>query len=50
MVYLKNKLIENKKINIDNSFNLETLKRLLKERFESVDFDLVKKRCQTFYI
>ena len=48
MVYLKNKLIENKKIHIDNSFNLETLKRLLKERFESVDFDLVKKDVKHF--
>ena len=50
MTYLKNKLIENNKISKDENFNMEMLKRMLKERFEEVDFNQVKKDASRFVL
>lgn len=50
MAYLKNKLIENNKISKDENFNMEMLKRMLKERFEEVDFNQVKKDASRFVL
>lgn len=46
--YLRNKLIETKKITKDDEFNLEILKKMLKERFETVDFAQVKDDAMRF--
>lgn len=46
--YLRNKLIETKKITKDDEFNLEILKKMLKERFETVDFTQVKDDAMRF--
>lgn len=48
MIYLKNKLIENNKIKNDENFNMNFLKTLLKEQFEKVDFEEVKKDATRF--
>lgn len=48
MIYLKNKLIENNKIKNDENFDMNILKILLKEQFEKVDFEEVKKDARRF--
>lgn len=40
--YLKNKLIDTEKINEDDDFNIEILKEMLLEKFNSIDFNQVK--------
>lgn len=40
--YLKNKLIDTGKINEDDDFNIEILKEMLLEKFNSIDFNQVK--------
>lgn len=46
--YLKNKLIESNKIDKDEEFNIDTLKKMLIERFEQVDFKQVRDDAQKF--
>ena len=46
--YLKNKLIESGKIKENDKFDIDTLKRMLKDRFESVDFNQVKTDAERF--
>lgn len=46
--YLKNKLIETGKINENDEFNVEVLKQMLLEKFESIDFNQVKRDAQKF--
>ena len=46
--YLKNKLVNTGKINEDDLFDINVLKEMLKERFEQVDFNEVKKDAQKF--
>lgn len=48
MDYLRNKLIETGKIKKEDTFDLDKLKIMLKERFESVDFNEVKKDATRF--
>lgn len=48
LVYLKNKLIESKVINVDDDFNIESLKTLLKDRIKEVNFDMVKEDASKF--
>lgn len=48
MNYLKNKLIESKKLDFDSKFDNEILKKMLKEKFESVDFNQVRDDAQRF--
>lgn len=50
LIYLKNKLIESKKIDKDAEFNMDIVKMMLKNRFESVDFEQVKKDTERFII
>ena len=46
--YLKNKLIESEKIKENDKFDIDTLKRMLKDRFEAVDFNQVKTDAERF--
>jgi len=46
--YLKNKLIESGKIKENDKFNLDTLKVMLKDRIEAVDFNQVKTDAERF--
>lgn len=46
--YLKNKLIESGKIKENDKFDLDTLKVMLKDRFEAVDFNQVKTNAERF--
>ena len=46
--YLRNKLLESGKISENDEFNLEVLKRMLKERFESLDYNMVLKDVRKF--
>lgn len=46
--YLKNKLIESNKIDKDEEFNMDILKKMLIERFEQVDFKQVRDDAQKF--
>ena len=46
--YLKNKLVETGKLNEDEDFNLEILKQMLYEKFNSVDFEQVKIDARKF--
>lgn len=46
--YLKNKLIESGKIKENDKFDLDTLKVMLKDRFEAVDFNQVKTDAERF--
>ena len=46
--YLKNKLIESKKISNEDNFDMDILKQILKERFENVDFNQVKSDAERF--
>lgn len=46
--YLKNKLIESNKIDKDEEFNIDILKKMLIERFEQVDFKQVRDDAQKF--
>lgn len=46
--YLKNKLIESGKIKENDKFDLDTLKVMLKDRFETVDFNQVKTDAERF--
>jgi len=46
--YLKNKLIESGKIKENDKFDLDTLKAMLKDRFEAVDFNQVKTDAERF--
>lgn len=48
MNYLKNKLVESGKIKEDIDFNIDVLKAMLKQRFESTDFEQVKKDAMRF--
>ena len=48
--YLKRKLVENGKINEDDTFTIDTLKTLLLERFETVDFNQVRNDVQRFLL
>lgn len=48
MVYLRNKLVESKKINIDETFDMNKLKEMLKCRFEEVDFTKARDDAQRF--
>ena len=46
--YLKNKLVETGKLNEDEDFNLEILKQMLYEKFNSGDFEQVKIDARKF--
>lgn len=46
--YLKNKLIESGKIKENDKFDIDTLKVMLKDRFETVDFNQVKTDAERF--
>lgn len=46
--YLKNKLIESGKIKENDKFDIDTLKVMLKDRFEVVDFNQVKTDAERF--
>jgi len=46
--YLKNKLIESGKIKENDKFDIDTLKVMLKDRFEAVDFNQVKIDAERF--
>lgn len=46
--YLKNKLIESKKIDEDDEFNIDILKEMLVERFNQIDFKQVRDDAQRF--
>ena len=46
--YLKNKLIESGKIKENDKFDIDTLKVMLKDRFEAVDFNQVKTDAERF--
>ena len=46
--YLKNKLIESGKIKENDKFDIDTLKGMLKDRFEAVDFNQVKTDAERF--
>ena len=46
--YLKNKLIDTGKINEDDDFNIEILKEMLLEKFNSIDFNQVKTDASKF--
>lgn len=48
MKYLKNKLIESKKINEYDEFNVSILKNMLKKRMNEVDFNQVKLDASRF--
>jgi len=48
--YLKNKLVESGKISKQDEFNSEILKNMLKDKFESVDFDLIKNDVEKFVL
>lgn len=48
MNYLRNKLVETGKLKKEDDFNLNKLKLMLKEKFESVDFNEVKKDAMRF--
>ncbi len=48
LIYLKNKLIETGKIKEDDVFNIDSLKKLLKERFNLVNFEQVKQDAMRF--
>jgi hypothetical protein len=48
--YLKNKLIESGKIKENDKFDIDTLKGMLKDRFETVDFNQVKIDAERFVL
>ena len=48
MKYLKNKLIESKKIKPDEEFNMQVLKDMLKNRMNEVNFDQVASDASRF--
>lgn len=48
--YLRNKLIDSKKIDENTSFNLEVLKNMLKNKVREVDFDEVREETSRFLI
>lgn len=48
LTYLKNKLIESGKIRSNDAFDLTILKTMLKNRFETVDFEEVRKDASRF--
>lgn len=50
LLYLKNKLIESNKINENDIFNIDIVKNMLKERFNNVDFNQVKKDAEKFVL
>lgn len=50
MTYLKNKLVETKKIDESADFNINTLKAMLKEQFELVDFNQIKNDAMRFVL
>lgn len=50
MTYLKNKLIETKKIDESTDFNINTLKAMLKAQFEMVDFNQIKNDAMRFVL
>lgn len=50
MIYLKNKLVESGTIKENDHFDIEILKALLKERFETVNFNQVKQDAERFII
>ncbi|MCI5582562.1 MAG: nucleotidyl transferase AbiEii/AbiGii toxin family protein [Anaeroplasma sp.] len=46
--YLRNKLIESKKISENDEFNMDVLKNMLHERFNQIDFNQVRSDAQRF--
>ena len=46
--YLRNKLIESGKVKENDKFDVDTLKVMLKDRFETVDFNQVKTDAERF--
>lgn len=46
--YLRNKLIESGKVKENDKFDIDTLKVMLKDRFEAVDFNQVKTDAERF--
>lgn len=50
MTYLKNKLVETKKIDESADFNINTLKAMLKAQFELVDFNQIKNDAMRFVL
>lgn len=50
LTYLKNKLIESKKINENDEFNIDVVKNMLKERFNIVNFNQVKNDAEKFVL
>ena len=46
--YLRNKLIESGKVKENDKFDIDTLKVMLKDRFETVDFNQVKTDAERF--
>lgn len=50
LTYLKNKLVESKKINENDEFNIDVVKNMLKERFNIVNFNQVKNDAEKFVL
>lgn len=48
MTYLRNKLIESRKLDESSTFSTDTLKHMLIERINSVDFEAAKKDARRF--
>ena len=48
LVYLRNKLVDTGKIKEEDEFNVEVLKKMLLDRFETVDFAKAKEDAQKF--
>ena len=48
LVYLRNRLLESNVINRDNEFNIEILKKMLKDRIKDINFDMVKEDASKF--
>ena len=48
--YLKNKLVESKIINEEDNFDIITLKQMLKNRFETVNFNQVRSDAENLYL
>lgn len=50
LTYLKNKLVESKKINENDEFNIDVVKNMLKGRFNIVNFNQVKNDAEKFVL
>ena len=48
LTYLRNKLIDTGKLKEEDDFDINILKQMLREKFEKIDFELVKSDAQKF--